>query len=425
MATRTISNTGGNYNATGTWVEGIVPTSADDVVATATSGQLTVNVASAARTIDLTNYTNTITMNANWTVSGVSLSSVIASSTTTFAGTVGVLVFSTAHTLSQLGSSRIPNLRLSGTSITKTLTSNLYCVNYDNNAQTSTINGFAIYCSGNIGIVAGFAGITGAISQLGTTKIVAEGSGNIFYMTGAPFEITGSYSTPHTQGLVLQNGASMSITGTISNAFILTIASTTALSNEAVTINSDKRINLINLSYIFKNSTYRQFLINLQQPLIADNIVCSTTARYGTSDNGIPFFDFSGSSLSASNVSLIPSLRTNSSTTTPVVSYIGPEIRLASGFTHSIGSLSAIGGLGSSIANNTNALIRSSTPGSQADINLISKTASQIINYNFTDINASGEQIVAINGTFSNTTNITNVYPSGSSGGGGAWTFVN
>lgn len=32
MATRTVSNSGGNWNATGTWVEGAIPTSADDVV---------------------------------------------------------------------------------------------------------------------------------------------------------------------------------------------------------------------------------------------------------------------------------------------------------------------------------------------------------------------------------------------------------
>lgn len=70
MATRTISDAGGNYNNVATWVEGAVPTSADDVVATATSGNLTVNVSSAALTVDFTNYTGTLTMNAAWTISG-------------------------------------------------------------------------------------------------------------------------------------------------------------------------------------------------------------------------------------------------------------------------------------------------------------------------------------------------------------------
>ena len=64
MATRTIANGGGNWNATGTWVEGVVPTASDDVVATATSGALTINVAAACRSINLTNYVSTLTHNA-------------------------------------------------------------------------------------------------------------------------------------------------------------------------------------------------------------------------------------------------------------------------------------------------------------------------------------------------------------------------
>ena len=68
MATRTVANGGGNYNVAATWVENAVPTNADDVVFTATSGQLTVNVASQAKTINFTNYTNTITFTAQLTV---------------------------------------------------------------------------------------------------------------------------------------------------------------------------------------------------------------------------------------------------------------------------------------------------------------------------------------------------------------------
>ena len=62
MATRTISNAGGNWNAAGTWVEGVVPVAADAVVATATSGNLTVNVGSGAvcSSFVLTGYTGTL-----------------------------------------------------------------------------------------------------------------------------------------------------------------------------------------------------------------------------------------------------------------------------------------------------------------------------------------------------------------------------
>lgn len=64
MATRTISNAGGNWNATGTWVEGAVPTAADDVVATGTSGNVTINATAACRSADFTNYVGVLTHNA-------------------------------------------------------------------------------------------------------------------------------------------------------------------------------------------------------------------------------------------------------------------------------------------------------------------------------------------------------------------------
>lgn len=63
MATRTIANAGGNWNTAATWVETAVPTSADDVVATATSGALTLDNNGACRSIDFTNYVSTFTMN--------------------------------------------------------------------------------------------------------------------------------------------------------------------------------------------------------------------------------------------------------------------------------------------------------------------------------------------------------------------------
>lgn len=72
MATRTISNAGGNYNAVGAWVEGAVPTSSDDVVATATSGNLTITANAVAKSVDLTGYVAILTHNNSitWTVSG-------------------------------------------------------------------------------------------------------------------------------------------------------------------------------------------------------------------------------------------------------------------------------------------------------------------------------------------------------------------
>lgn len=64
-ATRTISDAGGNWDSPASWAEGAVPTAADDVVASATSGSLTINVAAACRSIDLSSYPNSSTLTHN------------------------------------------------------------------------------------------------------------------------------------------------------------------------------------------------------------------------------------------------------------------------------------------------------------------------------------------------------------------------
>lgn len=68
MPTRTIAATGGPWGTNTTWVELAVPTAADDVVANAASGALTINVAAACRSIDLSAYTSTLTHNTSITL---------------------------------------------------------------------------------------------------------------------------------------------------------------------------------------------------------------------------------------------------------------------------------------------------------------------------------------------------------------------
>lgn len=70
MAIRTISNTGGLWSNAATWVEGEVPTNADDVVATATSGNITLTANGYCRSIDLTGFTGTITVQNCWIIVG-------------------------------------------------------------------------------------------------------------------------------------------------------------------------------------------------------------------------------------------------------------------------------------------------------------------------------------------------------------------
>jgi hypothetical protein len=64
MATRTISNGGGNWDSTATWGGAAVPTASDDVVATGTSGNVTVNTTARCRSINLTNYVGTLTQDS-------------------------------------------------------------------------------------------------------------------------------------------------------------------------------------------------------------------------------------------------------------------------------------------------------------------------------------------------------------------------
>lgn len=164
-ATRTIANGGGNYNSTSTWVEGAVPTSADDVVATSTSGKLVVNVSSAAKTLILTNYTDSLILNTNLSVSGT----VTLASGMKYAGN-GSLICLTTATLTSNGIIISGGLQLNGTSQTYTLADNwtvnglLTCAG----TTATTINGNMLTCNG------GYTQTTVATVS-GTTNFVLGG----------------------------------------------------------------------------------------------------------------------------------------------------------------------------------------------------------------------------------------------------------
>lgn len=425
MAVRTISNLGGNYSATGTWVEGVVPTSADDIVATATSGQLTVNVSSAARTIDLSLYTNTVTMNANWTISGGSLSNTIGSSVL-WAGTAGALNFSgSSVTITNSTTSKIPIFNIS--SGNKTISGTIYCVNYISSANV-TLTGGVIDISGNWGVQT-LAGPGTVNWNVGTTKVKLTGSGWIAVNTGLSVDMdtTGTYSTV-SQMLTLQYGNAVTsptfswISGGI-GIFVITLGyDVSNQQNFGLDLKTFKPSALF-LSNVFKNSSAATSNINIVGTASFRRIMSVGFPRLYTSDNSNSVYNFKGGSLQSDTVCLSPTSQSTSAVGSSANNYMGPSIRLDSDFTHTFGNLQAIG---TADFFTSKPFISSITASSQVNLSLTSKTASQIINYNFTDINASGQQIVAINGTFSNVTNVTNVYPSGSSSvSGGSWTFVN
>jgi hypothetical protein len=143
MAVRTIAAGGGNWNATATWIEGIVPILGDTVFAAVTSGQLTVNVASACTSINFTNYTNTLTMNATLSVGG----SVTLVAAMTITGT-GILSITAAATMTSNGKTWSGALTLFGGS--HSFGDNWTVTGLLTTTTNTTLNNNSITCNGGI-----------------------------------------------------------------------------------------------------------------------------------------------------------------------------------------------------------------------------------------------------------------------------------
>ena len=229
-ATRTISDAGGNFNSTSTWVEGVVPTASDDVVATATSGPLTVNVASVAKTINFTNYTNTLTMNNTLTVSG----NVTLVSAMTISGTSG-LIINAASTITSNTKVWPNDLTLSTGityGVTYTLADNLTASGNVNFAYTSdhspTINGSTINVGGNLTISSASGFVTG------TTNIVMNGTGT-WSSSGGQLR---NNLTFNTAGTITISGNVYYNTGTIAWVSGTAAGTGTLVSSVATTFNT-------------------------------------------------------------------------------------------------------------------------------------------------------------------------------------------
>lgn len=142
MALRTVSNTGGNWNATAAWVGGVIPVSTDTVDFTATSGNLVVNVNTAALAgINFSNYVGTITFNAN-----INLQGALNLGTGGYKqiGSSNGVAFFVASNITCNGVICSFTLILSGTI---TLNDDLYFSNnFIGSSVASAINNFNIYC---------------------------------------------------------------------------------------------------------------------------------------------------------------------------------------------------------------------------------------------------------------------------------------
>jgi hypothetical protein len=175
MAIRTVSILGGNWNAVTTWVGGVVPVSSDTVDFTATSGNLTVNVATTTLAgINFTNYVGTITFNANISVN-TSVNLGTGGYTQAGGGAFG-LVINLATTITSNGVSWNNLLTFIGNTATYTLADNL---NVTGNIVLSGTS--SITFTGNILYIGGNLTVSSTATVLGTTTFNFNGTGTWSY----------------------------------------------------------------------------------------------------------------------------------------------------------------------------------------------------------------------------------------------------
>jgi len=213
MATITISNTGGNWNATPSWVGGVVPGAADNVVATATSGNLTVTANTSILTVNFTNYISTFTVN-----SGITLTingNLTLSTGMTTSGT-GILSFNPAAT------APTPN--------TATLTSNgiiwTGSLTFATGTGKTILFGDAWTIAGNLNFSPASNGVSTTFNNnsvavrgdivVSISNRVFTASGSTVFISAPIINTTSTISTPNTSSnAALRNPLTLNGAGTI------------------------------------------------------------------------------------------------------------------------------------------------------------------------------------------------------------------
>jgi len=430
MANIVISNTGGFFSATTTWVGGVVPVAADTISASTTSGNLIVSDSRNITAADFGLYTGTLELR-NQLLCGVPGA---GSSITIMTLSSGMTITAPLGSIGQLGAQ--PGQGIVGRTIRTngcvipfffvgqnqnlnylTLLDNLTCITYTQglNNNNCVLAGFQMNITNWV-----VSGGSGAGRLNGTTKVYLNGANcswsantainNSYIPVGLPIYI----DTPGT--LTISGGISVNpysttsgiyyIRGTIAGEKILrinipSIASavntiydldlngsgtwtTIGISNGSwqyqSTINLISNLNFTNL-YLLPDTSYNAILAPQFTRFPVRFTGAGALKGGGLYTNTIPYFN-------------IPmSANTNNSGT----------LQLNTGVVHTLGYISSIGGDDTSF---NRVLIRSISGGTQATLNFTGNTQSVFFT-NFTDINASGgNTIYTYSGTTSNTQNI-------------------
>jgi len=417
MAVITISAAGGNWNSTATWVGGVIPTTTDSILGDATSGQLTVNVSASIQFADFTNYTQTLTINGQFTLN-------LAGATTTFgsgmnfAGTQGI-VCNVNHTFVQNTTNRIPILFFGAG--TKTLSTDLYITNFTSSSTTGLCNGSNLNIYGNATFSSGrFAG---------TSEFVLAGTGTF----------TGGILTNQIGKLTVDT------TGTIttSNSIILYSNSTFKYIKGTVNFTSSAYNGRMIWSYGLAGNT-NTIILNTGQTF---NFLLSKNNTSTVSPLTYNIQAYSGTSVELGNVNifntsvgiLFHSITTDSGTTINMDklfincnngslsnSSTPSSLTLQTNRTFNVNN---IYGLMDNLSSNdgvpstSSFVLQSSTASGSTFLNLVDGTKSSLSFINFTDVDASGgNTIKTLEGILTRTTNIVSTLTTGG-GGQTAYTF--
>lgn len=289
MPLRTVSNTGGNWNATTAWVGGVVPIAGDTVNFTATSGNLTVNVLTAILTgIDFTNYVNTITFNndirTNTTIN-------LGTGGYTQDGSSGLTINGTATISGTTTWSR--TLTFTGASITYTLsndlniTGNIFLSGTGNNVFSGSI----INLSGNLTL-------TNTGSYSGTSSLLYNGTGTWNHTGTGYFGLDFTINTTGTLtlGTNIYYGGVTGKTLKWINGTVISTGNTLSLLGSSVGVGAN--VNLDTSGIIFNNITATSgtysTTINLISDLYFSGTLVNGSSSVQTTINGSNIYCMNG-----------------------------------------------------------------------------------------------------------------------------------
>lgn len=241
MATRTISNAGGNWASIGTWVEGAVPLSTDAVVATATSGNVTINSAVVCQSANFTNYVGTLSCSGgSLTPSG----SVTLASGMTISGTSTQLIYQTS------GATLTCNGKTWGGDWKLNAGFTFNCGDACSIAGALLCTGGTMVLNGQTLSVAG--GITMTTTLSGTTAITLTGgtwSGNAVLKNNLTLagNVTVSGTVGYSTGTLTYSSGTITTSGSTINVALGTTFNTNGMSWNNITVSSSTTVTLNSL----------------------------------------------------------------------------------------------------------------------------------------------------------------------------------